>query len=86
MASSKSAKNNANTEANASNLTNLERLILAQAVYEFGSDAWMEVSKLLTRHRLILRPKSYFTPQVSISLSRISDVCGLKQSFCALVL
>ncbi|PSR73404.1 hypothetical protein PHLCEN_2v10696 [Hermanssonia centrifuga] len=65
MASSKSAKHNANTEANASNLTNLERLILAQAVYEFGSDAWVEVSKLLTRHRLILRPKSYFTPQVT---------------------
>jgi bromodomain-containing protein 8 len=48
-------------------LTNLDRLILAQAVYELGANSWSAVAKLLTKHPLLPRPKSFFTPQVSLS-------------------
>ena len=47
-------------------LTNLDRLILAQAVYELGANSWSAVAKLLTKHPLLQRPKSFFTPQVSL--------------------
>ncbi|KAH9999858.1 hypothetical protein BJV77DRAFT_975101 [Russula vinacea] len=41
----------------ADTLNNLERLILAQAVYELGSDAWTSVSSILSQHPLILHAK-----------------------------
>ncbi|KAI0068842.1 Bromodomain-containing protein [Artomyces pyxidatus] len=44
-------------------LNNLECLILAQAVYELGCNAWPGVSKILSEHPLISRPKSTFSPQ-----------------------
>ena len=47
-------------------LTNLDRLILAQAVYELGANSWSAVAKLLTKHPLLQRPKSFFTPQVRV--------------------
>ncbi|KAH9179724.1 hypothetical protein EDB89DRAFT_1922862, partial [Lactarius sanguifluus] len=40
-------------DADAGKLNNLERLILAQAVYELGSNAWTAVSNILTQHPLI---------------------------------
>ena len=45
-------------------LNSVERLIFAQAVHEFGSNAWQEVAKLLSKHPLIAQPKGVFTPQV----------------------
>lgn len=48
-----------------SRLNTRERLIFSQAVHEFGSDAWIEISKLLSKHPLISRPKGTFNPQVS---------------------
>jgi hypothetical protein len=54
-----------------SSLSNIERLLLAQAVYELGANAWPSVAKLLTKHPLTSqRPKSFFTPHVS-------DIFGL---------
>ncbi|KAF9259541.1 hypothetical protein L218DRAFT_990031 [Marasmius fiardii PR-910] len=44
-------------------LTNLDALILAQAVYELGGNSWSDVAKLLSKHPLISHPKSFFTPQ-----------------------
>ncbi|KAG7096931.1 hypothetical protein E1B28_004331 [Marasmius oreades] len=44
-------------------LTNLDALILAQAVYELGGDSWSDVAKLLSKHPLLSHPKSFFTPQ-----------------------
>ena len=55
-------------ELDASNLNNVERLIFAQAVHEFGSDAWPEVAKLLSKHPLISQPKGAITPQVKLLL------------------
>ena len=51
-------------ELNASALNNVERLIFAQAVHEFGSNAWQEIAKLLSKHPLVAQPKGVFTPQV----------------------
>jgi len=46
-------------------LTNTERLLLAQAVYQEGADDWSKVSQIISNHPLIGRPKSYFNPSVS---------------------
>ncbi|KAI0304121.1 hypothetical protein BC826DRAFT_981631 [Russula brevipes] len=47
----------------ADTLNNLERLILAQAVYELGSDAWTSVSSILSQHPLIpKRDDATFSP------------------------
>jgi hypothetical protein len=48
-------------------LNSLERLILAQAVYELGSDAWTNVSSILSQHPLIRQVKrdnTIFSPSV----------------------
>ncbi|KAG9317679.1 hypothetical protein JVU11DRAFT_1891 [Chiua virens] len=45
-------------------LSTIENLILAQAVYEHGADAWQTVSALLAKHPALVRPtQSLFTPQ-----------------------
>ncbi len=65
MASGVRARKSTSTpELDASNLHNVERLIFAQAVHEFGSNAWQEVAKLLSKHPMISQPKGSFTPQV----------------------
>ena len=45
-------------------LTNTERLLLAQAVYQEGASDWSKVSQIISNHPLIGRPKSYFNPTV----------------------
>ncbi|PPQ98562.1 hypothetical protein CVT24_004053 [Panaeolus cyanescens] len=47
------------------NLSNLESLLLAQAVWELGatSNNWTHIAKLLSKHPLLTRPKSFFTAQ-----------------------
>jgi hypothetical protein len=62
-------------EAAEDTLNSLERLILAQAVYELGSDAWTNVSSILSRHPLILqckRDNAIFSPSVPALLSVLS--------------
>ncbi|KAG1907146.1 uncharacterized protein F5891DRAFT_358200 [Suillus fuscotomentosus] len=44
-----------------SSLTNVECLLLAQAVYEYGANAWQQVSKLLSKHPITSRPKTFFS-------------------------
>lgn len=48
-------------------LSTLERLILAQAVYEFGADAWPSVSNAVSKHPALARPDQLFSPQVGFS-------------------
>lgn len=52
--------------AQADTLNSLERLILAQAVYELGSDAWTNVSSILSQHPLlqVKRDNAIFSPSV----------------------
>lgn len=45
-------------------LTNTERLLLSQAVYQEGANDWFKVSQIISNHPLIGRPKSYFNPTV----------------------
>jgi hypothetical protein len=55
-------------QAQADALNKLERLILAQAVYELGSDAWTSVSSILSQHPLIpKRDSAPFSPSVPLS-------------------
>ncbi|PFH52761.1 hypothetical protein AMATHDRAFT_1808 [Amanita thiersii Skay4041] len=44
-------------------LSNIESLLLVQAVWELGGNAWNAIAKLLSKHPLLSRPKSFFTPQ-----------------------
>jgi bromodomain-containing protein 8 len=48
-------------------LTNLESLLLSQAVYEVGAQQWEGVSALLTKHPMTKRPKNFWAPQVRFS-------------------
>ena len=57
-------------------LTNVECLLLAQAVYEHGADAWQQVSKLLSKHPLLSRPKNFFSANVSSILYDLCMVCS----------
>jgi|HubBroStandDraft_3_1064219.scaffolds.fasta_scaffold196323_1 hypothetical protein len=53
-------------QAHTDTLSKLERLILAQAVYELGSDAWTRVSSILSQHPLIpKRDDAPLSPSVS---------------------
>lgn len=53
-------------QAHTDTLSKLERLILAQAVYELGSDAWTRVSSILSQHPLIpKRDNAPLSPSVS---------------------
>jgi hypothetical protein len=52
-------------EADAASLTRSDKLLVAQAVFEYG-DAWAEIAEKLAQHSLISRPAS-FTPQVASS-------------------
>ena len=45
-------------------LSTIECLLLAQAVYEHGADAWQSVAKVLSTHPALARPNSFFSPQV----------------------
>ena len=49
-------------------LTTIESLLLAQAVWEHGAaqSSWSEIARILSRHPLLSRPKSFFNPQVSL--------------------
>ncbi len=48
-------------------LSKLDRLILAQAVWEIGTE-WTAIAKILSKHPLLLHPKSFFTAQVSMAV------------------
>jgi len=47
-------------------LTNTERLLLAQAVYQEGTNDWSKVSQIISTHPLIGRPRSYFNASVCL--------------------
>ncbi|KAI0771627.1 hypothetical protein BD413DRAFT_550035 [Trametes elegans] len=68
-------------EQDLSALSNVERLIFAQAVHEFGANAWAEVAKLLSNHPLITQPKGTFTAQSCPVLHRMMmEEAGLEWS------
>ena len=48
-------------------LSHRDRLLFSQAVYELGSNAWPDVSKLLEQHPLIQLPRAVLAPQVSLT-------------------
>ncbi|KAF5388198.1 hypothetical protein D9615_000445 [Tricholomella constricta] len=61
-------------------LKNVEALILAQAVWEHGTNSWPVVARILSKHPLISRPKSFFTPQSShIMYENLMKEAGIKR-------
>lgn len=86
MASSKNTTRNAEAAADPSKMSNLERLILVQAVYEFGNSAWSEVNKLLSSHPMLAQSKLRFSPQVSLTNPHLCFIYRLKQGPLILVL
>lgn len=68
-----------NTDASA--LKNVERLILSQAVYEHGSEAWPKVSIIMTEHPMLSRPESFFTAQTCSKIYlQLLEEAGLESS------
>ena len=65
MATGKSSKRIQEESFDASNWSNLERLILSQAIYEFGADDMDRVAALMSSHAMLSRPKSFFSVKVS---------------------
>ncbi|KAG6866481.1 hypothetical protein C0991_003999 [Blastosporella zonata] len=62
-------------------LSNVESLILAQAVWENGAHAWTAVAKVLSTHSLISRPKSFFTAQASqVMYQNLMQEAGLERT------
>ncbi|KAI9063245.1 Bromodomain-containing protein [Trametes sanguinea] len=77
----KGRKSTSTPELDLSSLNTVERLIFAQAVHEFGANAWTEVSKLLSNHPMITQPKGTFTPQSCPVLHRrLMEDAGLEWS------
>ncbi|KAI6113643.1 hypothetical protein EV401DRAFT_1890130 [Pisolithus croceorrhizus] len=63
-------------------LQNIERLILAQAVYEYGADAWQTVSQVVSKHPCLTQPSSeLFSPQFCQAIyTRLMGEAGLECS------
>jgi bromodomain-containing protein 8 len=51
-----------------SQLSHIEALLVAQGVWEMGinSSTWSAIAKILAKHPLVTRPKSFFSAQVSM--------------------
>ncbi|EUC57824.1 bromodomain domain protein [Rhizoctonia solani AG-3 Rhs1AP] len=45
-----------------------EKLLLSQAIYEYGSSKWDEVSKLIVSHPLTERPNTFFSPNNCLAM------------------
>ncbi|OSD04251.1 Bromodomain-domain-containing protein [Trametes coccinea BRFM310] len=77
----KGRKSTSTPELDLSSLNNVERLIFAQAVHEFGANSWPEVAKLLSNHPMITQPKGTFTPQsCPVLYRRLIEEAGLEWS------
>jgi hypothetical protein len=50
-----------------------EKLLLSQAIYEFGSSRWDDVSKLVVSHPLTERPSTFFSPTVRGEFSQLRN-------------
>ncbi|KAG6860375.1 hypothetical protein C0995_011982 [Termitomyces sp. Mi166 len=70
-----------NSRSRRDTLSNVESLILAQAVWEHGANAWQAVAKVLSNHSLISRPKSFFTSQSSqVMYQNLMGEAGLEKT------
>ena len=51
-----------------------ERLIFAQAVFEYGTSEWEEIASVLSGHPYISRPKNFFTVLVRLAMKSPLDI------------
>lgn len=74
MSSTRSTRSGVTSLEVVSHLSTRERLLVAQAVYEYGANAWLDISRVLSKHPLISRPKGFFSPQVHICVATHSSL------------
>ncbi|KAJ6485059.1 hypothetical protein C8R47DRAFT_980624 [Mycena vitilis] len=60
---SRSRRSKSQASAAAEGLSVLDKLVLAQAVWEVGPGSWLKISRLLGKHPLLTHPKTFFTAQ-----------------------
>ncbi|KAH9482693.1 Bromodomain-containing protein 8 [Psilocybe cubensis] len=60
----------------AASLNSIESLLLAQSVWDLGASqaTWAPISKILSKHPLLSRPKSFFTPQSCHSINETTVI------------
>ncbi|KAI0732904.1 hypothetical protein C8Q72DRAFT_881827 [Fomitopsis betulina] len=68
------------TEVDAASLSNVDRLILCQAVYEHGSNAWPEVATVLSAHPMISRPKLFTAQTCSLIYTQLMEEAQFERS------
>ncbi|PPQ94039.1 hypothetical protein CVT25_009887 [Psilocybe cyanescens] len=64
-------------------LNNIESLLLAQSVWNLGANksTWSPIAKILSKHPLLSRPKSFFTAQSCLSMyETLMKDAGLEQN------
>ncbi|CAG8484572.1 11955_t:CDS:2 [Ambispora gerdemannii] len=51
--------------------TAFEKLLLAQAVYKYGDDNWLAVSRIMKQHPMIERQAEFFSPKICSNKYRV---------------
>ncbi|KAJ7507854.1 hypothetical protein B0H11DRAFT_1705305 [Mycena galericulata] len=60
---SRSRRSKSQASAVAEGVSILDKLILAQSVWEVGPSSWLKISRMLGKHPLLNHPKTFFTAQ-----------------------
>ncbi|KAJ6515855.1 hypothetical protein C8R45DRAFT_1067331 [Mycena sanguinolenta] len=60
---SRSRRSKSQVSAAAEGVSVLDKLVLAQAVWEVGTSSWLKISRILGKHALLTHPKTFFTAQ-----------------------
>ncbi|KAJ7904556.1 bromodomain-containing protein [Mycena olivaceomarginata] len=60
---SRSRRSKSQVSAAAEGVSVLDKLVLAQAVWEVGTSSWLKISRILGKHPLLTHPKTFFTAQ-----------------------
>ncbi|KAJ7638851.1 hypothetical protein FB45DRAFT_904056 [Roridomyces roridus] len=60
---SRSRRSKSQVSAAAEGISVLDKLILAQSVWEAGPASWLKISRMMGKHPLLTHPKTFFTAQ-----------------------
>ncbi|KAJ6539385.1 hypothetical protein B0H19DRAFT_1240137 [Mycena capillaripes] len=60
---SRARRSKSQASAAAEGLAVLDKLVLAQAVYDVGPSSWLKISRILGKHPMLSHPKTFFTAQ-----------------------
>lgn len=77
MTTTKGTKRVVEAALDVTNWSTLERLIVSQALYEFGVDNMPHVATLMSSHAMLSRPKNFFT----FNVSDLRYICCLAEAY-----